>query len=1120
MSFGIFTAVTCSSKIKSKKLKALEIIDSYFYLGGKKIKIISAKDNILKVELVDRKASLAFTALKVASYCTLILPAILLISKFALRCPLNIHLCDDKKTRKIDAIRKIVRTYKHYKAIQTSKQIEQKSYLCSLRLKFSEGNSESFLIKNEKERDQLFNKIAAYLDSPSKQIKLKLTPSPDSLYSYDIYDLSYDIDHSHFKSLKHQIEKESDELIFSAKPEVQFLKKNPYSHQLIYQSGVEEYIIDEQNHSFRGMRIAPDGTIEHGIFSNSDRALFSGFKKTGDAIEIKDLAIKLYYSSDKPTEFKIHNLEQLEEFFEVLKKFLSTHHHQPIEFSYYPLSVHTILSLFNLPPFVDYLNLSQNNAADRISIHPRLVKEKKLADQHIKRIYQSGVEEHFLSLKGNWEGWRRFPDGRIEMGKFSSSTGFLVAGCISHEDRTLEFINNYYKFEVSFDHFIRKIEIHAFSQVENFIDKIFEKSGLRNLAIALTFKNHSQMQQTIKLFHYAKRSEELDFQIGQSGSTLFIRKKPLHSEHLDNGFIRQVFANGVIEEFIYNDPIFEGVRLFPDGNKEVGKFHKTGELFSGHIEENGILKFFDPSYIASFDVAKKKYRVAEREDELVVFEHVEKKLYILSKVPLETVLLGKTGCAEFYQKILTHQYFQPRLKPFFEKLIASDGLQAPPIFKFKRTLLEQVIKAAVQTENLSFDPLKILDSQSGKNLIVHAASFFNASNLLKLFIDNFPKAFLASGQEVIIEQLKNNPLFNPKKIIKAYCNMGGELDSFTQFCITISLDRFKKEHLAILNSLTADQKCLAYEIAFQQGNPHIFEPAHVPIRPEQYYLNFMWINKKRSLEDQELLFGEGDTEEDRLLDFQKKFINPITTWAKKNPQNPITIWIDSNMSPHQVVNRSEQLLKDALKGIPHGKVRFKDIRSLEPVSTYPQVFEQEVPLYFRVDLAKAIIADHALREKERQFFVYADLDMKPLSGKKLFDQRTINYLNDYGFVMAKGGFYYENSFQIANSYHEQFIKSHRKVIIDLTIAMFLDRPEKIKEQQIYDTYVPMFAHLLNEDGRFGKSIDKLKDAHLQIDHFGGFGTLITENKHIYVREHIPTKPIVIPPSHFFSLTIK
>lgn len=104
-----------------------------------------------------------------------------------------------------------------------------------------------------------------------------------------------------------------------------------------------------------------------------------------------------------------------------------------------------------------------------------------------------------------------------------------------------------------------------------------------------------------------------------------------------------------------------------------------------------------------------------------------------------------------------------------------------------------------------------------------------------------------------------------------------------------------------------------------------------------------------------------------------------------------------------------------------------------------------------------------------KYFVYADLDMAPMSSAELFDQRTMYYLDSFGFVLAKGGNHgFENGFQILNGHHAQLMRSHRQVIIDLNLQMAAERQTRLFEQQVYDSYPAMAMHFLEADGRCGK----------------------------------------------------
>ncbi|MBS4168157.1 ankyrin repeat domain-containing protein [Parachlamydia sp. AcF125] len=96
---GFFTPVKSSDSVKSLKLFLLEKTDSYFYLGGKRAEIIStpSKGQAIEVKLVNSRCSLLAVALKVASYCTLLMPALALTAKVFLRSNYDFYVFHGEK---------------------------------------------------------------------------------------------------------------------------------------------------------------------------------------------------------------------------------------------------------------------------------------------------------------------------------------------------------------------------------------------------------------------------------------------------------------------------------------------------------------------------------------------------------------------------------------------------------------------------------------------------------------------------------------------------------------------------------------------------------------------------------------------------------------------------------------------------------------------------------------------------------------------------------------------------------------------------------------------------------------------------------------------------------------
>lgn len=73
-----------------------EYADEYFYWGGEQAVVLTVNEGSLDVVLKEGETSCWLTALKVATYFTLILPLILLTVKTILRCCSSFHVCQER----------------------------------------------------------------------------------------------------------------------------------------------------------------------------------------------------------------------------------------------------------------------------------------------------------------------------------------------------------------------------------------------------------------------------------------------------------------------------------------------------------------------------------------------------------------------------------------------------------------------------------------------------------------------------------------------------------------------------------------------------------------------------------------------------------------------------------------------------------------------------------------------------------------------------------------------------------------------------------------------------------------------------------------------------------------
>lgn len=532
-----------------------------------------------------------------------------------------------------------------------------------------------------------------------------------------------------------------------------------------------------------------------------------------------------------------------------------------------------------------------------------------------------------------------------------------------------------------------------------------------------------------------------------------------------------------INRFSYNP-------VYPDREKNKTETKETQEVWTApFIQPKELLNYTDKRLETySYET------IVEMEGRLMVLEEIfdepSSSRYVLGKRTLSEVLLDFAKEAytipdtEKLNALLARKDFAEQLPEFMKSLSFADNRGEPHLYGLPVRVLIAIAKVASPLGLI--DPLQI-NPVSGKNLFAHVAASLHPEFLEQL-IELFPNLFVLNAPSIIEELIaQRQDIIFVQNIMARFEKMGGILeyrDLWLQIAQKVQPDQKFHEDF---DKLSTEHKKLLYQSAFAYNNTFVYEPAAVSVAPDQYSINLIWLNQEKIPEDQKLLFGKGETEEAQSQDFHERFVKPVSAWAEKNPGSSINIWVDGTLATAGAIARSRQALERALAGKECGAIAFRNIRDIQMVNDYPLVFSPFLPIYFRVDLARAITADYVLRQKETQFYVYGDLDMIPLSGHQLFDQRTIDFLDESGFVMAKGGHHgFENGFQILNGAHLQFLNCHREKIISCNLKQADRSPKAIREQQVYDSYPAMWEHLQSRTNK-GKT---------------------------------PTKPVKLPPSHF------
>lgn len=549
-----------------------------------------------------------------------------------------------------------------------------------------------------------------------------------------------------------------------------------------------------------------------------------------------------------------------------------------------------------------------------------------------------------------------------------------------------------------------------------------------------------------------------------------------------------------------------------------------------------ITEYVIPRPLFIYELPNKKFIICDVDGNLLVQKY-ENDQEVSTSITIERILL-KANQRKSYENgqgindVLYHKNFNR--ERFIEHVLSPNKLGIPRLFRVSNAAALDILDIlAVRSKTKDFDPQKAINPISKRNYFIQAAHWRDKELLDKL-IELFPKAFLSVGPELLEELGKCKFKFQNfndyvRQYAEKYQKAGGKLDTFHSLLIKVSdipspeLIKFSERFLPVLDetfekdfaSLSKDKQKILYDVAFNHINPFIFEQPDRPVEANQYSINLMWINKNKMTAQQQFLLG------DSKEDFYKNFVEPVAKWAKANTGSTINIWFDGTLATEGAIERSSLALQRALDGTSHGKIIFRDVRSIKTVQENPQAFSETIPVYFRVDLLRALAAEHILSSKETKFFVYGDIDMIPLSRQRIFDKRTIDFLNEYGFVMAQGGCSgFENGFYILNGANEQFMKSHREAIIDINLKEALEDPSCIQEQQVYASYPGMFFHILYATGRYSKlRLTKHTELSTILKNSTCYDSyFLFRARDCFARNKcykiFPRKPVILPTSHF------
>jgi len=231
---------------------------------------------------------------------------------------------------------------------------------------------------------------------------------------------------------------------------------------------------------------------------------------------------------------------------------------------------------------------------------------------------------------------------------------------------------------------------------------------------------------------------------------------------------------------------------------------------------------------------------------------------------------------------------------------------------------------------------------------------------------------------------------------------------------------------------------------------------------EKYSINLMWINTT-SDPDRKYISSAKSADE-----FKTKVIIPVCKWAKSNPGAAVILWYDSFYTTPASVTASRQILDSTLVECGNLHAQLRDIREIPIVHMNPDVFSDQTPVYFRVDLLKPIIIVDSIERGKNDAAIYTDLEVGDLRkdggrmGKdELFKPSVMQELSQVGLVLGVDAMRKtENQFfQLVRN--ERMIEAIKVVVVNINfiraITALNEKRSNATEEQLDNPLYQLFG---------------------------------------------------------------
>ena len=378
----------------------------------------------------------------------------------------------------------------------------------------------------------------------------------------------------------------------------------------------------------------------------------------------------------------------------------------------------------------------------------------------------------------------------------------------------------------------------------------------------------------------------------------------------------------------------------------------------------------------------------------------------------------------------------------------------------------------------------IINTHHGEQHICDVEIHSNNMILLKILVNN---------QDLIIEFInrfsKNFDFIYLDKDMEFNLNVFLSIDKYKDYTI----HEITNKYVALIAN--KEELNLFRQYNENEGINKIYIDDHLDRvrRDINYCINLMWVSVQPLFSNNFLI--------------HPKYFDKIEMWINNNPNAKIIFWYDGDTkftTFFSIINT--RLFFESLNRKYAGKIYLRDlsinpfvmkINSLAPFLFGPvrlfNIDDNRLPLYYRVDLYRIIIAIYLLKYEEFTFFVYSDMDIEPycnIDGKKskcidyqkksdfplnkeyIFNDEVMCKLDEDGLVMQSMGNIdsrlpsYENSFQIIGNKDP-----NKKSLIIAALQIYILYENMKKNPFGYDNFGWNFANTnldkLKTDWNFG-----------------------------------------------------